>query len=163
MGIKGHGQNDAYGATVAGQTAFPDLEDIPGIFFVEIPGIKKDMTQPGPNDDSDDDVNKEAVYPAGFDFLIGEHFGHHDQSYVKSDGKEQAVPTDFPVTNEKNVGSEGPGNVVQHGETFFEHPRRKLMAKIPKSHETGTENHGFSKNTEKSKPTCYKISQSVTM
>ncbi len=87
-----YGDNDAYGASVAGETALPGGKYLPRVRRIVVPLVEEYMTEACADNGSHTYIYEQDAEPAFGDAFALEHAGYYIKANPKSDGEHQSVP-----------------------------------------------------------------------
>ena len=110
--IKPKANQDADGAAVAGQTAFPNGKHLQWVGQIIIRLIEQAMTKASTDDSGHQHVNQQFIHPIIAHLLVAVYLAHNEIANKEAQGPQQAVPANLQRPQMNQDGVDVPSDII---------------------------------------------------
>ena len=126
--VEQHSYDDADGAAMAGEAAFPCGQNLERMLRVIIPLVEEHMAQTGTHDGGNGHIDEQRAHPLLGRSLAAIHTGHHIEAYPEADGEHKPVPAHSHRPG-YNLGTDIPYNIIEHFGYDFDFEKYSRVAR----------------------------------
>ena len=110
--IQPKANQDADGAAVAGQTAFPNGKHLQWVGQIIVRLIEQAMTETSTDDSGHQHVNQQFIHPIIAHLLVAVYLAHNEIADKEDQGPQQAVPTNLQRPQMNQDGVDVPSDII---------------------------------------------------